>query len=408
MEQSTYHEWLNSDFNNKEHPESGITCQGCHMPLLNDDMGVVLSANYIFLQPKTPFGLHHFAGANTFMLEMLKNNGDELGVSATATQFDSTIARTKALLQRHSLLLEAAMRGRDEDTAFVEVKLTNIAGHKFPSGYPARRAWVELVMTDDGGDTLFHSGGWNGRYEVIGHDAQWEPHYDMVRTADQVQIYEMVMGDVNGNKTTVLERASYKLKDNRLPPSGFTAAHYSYDTAYVANVLPSDVDFNRDAGGQEGSGTDIVHYHVPMHGSTGTVHVSARVWYQSVPPKWMEEMFSHTSVEIDRFRTLYDAADNTPVLVCETSFMDVSTGVDGLAELGLRLFPNPVQSGPLVVLGADARVTAVTVFDLGGRRIGGIRGRVPARWSMELPVAGTYLVVVEAGGRRFTQRIVRL
>ena len=44
-EQATYHEWLNSEFNNREHPETGITCQGCHVPLLDDDIGVVLSAN---------------------------------------------------------------------------------------------------------------------------------------------------------------------------------------------------------------------------------------------------------------------------------------------------------------------------------------------------------------------------
>ena len=40
------------------------------------------------------------------------------------------------------------MASRNADTAFVEVKLLNAAGHKFPSGYPARRAWVELTMTD--------------------------------------------------------------------------------------------------------------------------------------------------------------------------------------------------------------------------------------------------------------------
>ena len=35
----------------------------------------------------------------------------------------------------------------------------------------------------------------------------YEPHHDVITQGDQVQIYEMVMGDVNGDVTTVLERA---------------------------------------------------------------------------------------------------------------------------------------------------------------------------------------------------------
>jgi len=40
----------------------------------------------------------------------------------------------------------------------------------------------------------------------------------------------MVMADVNGDRTTVLERAASKLKDNRLAPAGFSTTHYTYDT----------------------------------------------------------------------------------------------------------------------------------------------------------------------------------
>lgn len=406
VEQATYHEWVNSDFNDRVNAESGITCQGCHVPVIDD--GVVLSANYVFLQPKSPFGMHHFAGANSFMLNMLKNNIDELGLTASATQFDSTIARTDRMLQHNALLLEAHVTSRDEDTAFVDVKLTNLAGHKFPSGYPARRAWVELVVTNDNGDTIYRNGGWDGHYEVIGHDASWEPHYDVVRTPDEVQIYEMVMGDVNGTKTTVLERANSKLKDNRLVPSGFRADHYAYDTAYIANVPPSDTDFNHNALGQEGSGTDIVHYHAAMHGYAGTVHVQAHVWYQSAPPKWMEEMFAHNSTQIDRFRDLYNAADNTPVLVASASLTDVSTGVDDLAELGVTIFPNPVQNGPLIIAGLDRRVSAIAVYDMAGHRVATVVSPTGGRWSVDLPAAGTYVVVVDAAGKRFSRKVVKL
>lgn len=405
-EQATYHEWLNSTFNTDEHPEQGITCQGCHLPLIQDD-GVVISANYMFLQPRTPFGRHHFAGGNTFMLEMLKNNIGPLGLFANETQFDSTINRSERML-RNGLVLDARMVARDADTAFVDVTLLNTAGHKFPSGYPARRVWVELVLTDENGDTLFRSGGWNDTWEVIGHDAQWEPHYDMITQPDQVQIYEMVMADVNGDKTTTLERAASKLKDNRLVPELFTTQHYTYDTSYIANVPVSDIDFNHDDLGVEGSGSDVVHYHVPMNGYDGLVNVSARVWYQSSPPKWMEEMFSYTSAEIDAFRDMYDAADNTPFLVKETAFTDMSMAVDNADELGAHLFYDPT-SGMLSVTGLDERVLGVDVYDAAGKLVGSRGPSNDVRWQLRLPkTAGTYHVVLRTAQRSLLKSVVAL
>ena len=403
-EQATYHEWLNSYFNTDANPEEGVTCQGCHLPLIEND-GVVLSANYMFLQPRTPFGRHHFAGANTFMLEMLKNNIGTLGLFANATQFDSTINRTERML-RSGLVLDARMVARDADTAFVDVTLLNTAGHKFPSGYPARRAWVEIVLTDEDGDTLFRSGGWNDTWEVVGHDAQWEPHHDVITQPDQAQIYEMVMGDVNGDKTTVLERAASKLKDNRLVPQGFTQAHYTYDTAYVANVPASDTDFNHDDLGTEGSGSDIIHYHAPMGGYAGNVNVGVHVWYQSAPPKWMEEMFGHNSTEIDAFRDMYDAADNTPFLVKDTVFTDISTAVDNIAEMGTHVRYDAV-GGRIIVTGLDERVTGLDVYDASGRIVADRGTRTGTTWLIPLNAgAGTYIVVLRTKERAFAERIV--
>lgn len=407
VEQATYHEWVNSIYDTDANPEGGVSCQGCHVPRIDD--AVVISANYLFLQGRSPFGMHHFAGANTFMLELLKNNSEVLGLTASAAQFDSTIARTDRMLKQNSILLEANMAARDADTAFINVKLTNLAGHRFPSGYPSRRAFIELEVLDEANNTLFRSGGWDPAYEVIGHDADWEPHHDVIRTPDQAQIYEMVMSDVNGDKTTVLERAKEPLKDNRLVPIGFSTSHPSYDTTLIAGVPASDTDFNHGPGGEEGSGTDITRYHVPMNGYTGQVTVRTKVWYQSAPPRWMEEMFAHSTPEIDLFRDMYEAADGSPVLVKEHSFIDFTTGVDDLRELGVRIFPNPVMNGLLRVEGITGRVSSIEVFGVNGKLVAAHRPQGASSWQLRLPEGrGTYLVVVHAAGRRFVERVVVL
>ncbi|MCW5900625.1 MAG: T9SS type A sorting domain-containing protein [Flavobacteriales bacterium] len=405
VEQATYHEWINSVFDTNSDPEGGVSCQGCHVPRIDD--AVVISANYLFLQGHSPFGLHHFAGANTFMLELLKNNITALGLTATPEQFDSTIARTDRLLKQNTLLMDVSVTERDLDTAFIAVKLTNLAGHKFPSGYPARRAFIELTVRDAGGNVMFQSGGWDPQYEVIGHDDDWEPHHDVIRAPQQAQIYEMVMGDVNGDKTTVLERAKFPLKDNRLPPLGFTTTHPSYDTTLIAGVPAGDVDFNRFENGVEGSGTDITHYHVPMNGHSGLIEIEARVWYQAAPPRWMEEMFAYSTPEIDTFRAMYEAADGTPVLIKETAITDLSVGIDDLRELGVRIFPNPVRDGLLRIEGIGARVQAIEVYDLRGASVAKLVPAGEKSWTVRLPrVAATYVVVVRTAGRDFVERVV--
>ncbi|MBK8499507.1 MAG: T9SS type A sorting domain-containing protein [Flavobacteriales bacterium] len=404
VEQATYHEWVNSAYS-QQGGANAITCQGCHVPRITD--GIVIAGLYDWLTPRVPFGEHQFAGGNVFMLQLLKENLTDLGLTASSTHFDTTIARTNRMLQQNTLLLDVSVAERDADTARIAVQLTNLAGHKFPSGYPSRRAFVELVVTDPSGDTLFRSGGWDADHEVIGHDAEWEPHFDVITNADQAQIYEMVMGDVNGNKTTVLGRAKEPLKDNRLPPLGFNSTHYAYDTTRIFGVPASDIDFNLDDAGQEGTGADIIKYHVPLGGYLGTLNITARVWFQAVPPRWNEEMFAHNSDDIDAFRDLFDAADGTPVLVGTRSIVDVTDAVDDLEELGLRIFPNPVRDGLLRVDGIDDRITLIEVRDIRGALVAQHRPAGLGYWSLVLPDgAGIYAIVVRTARRSFVQRVV--
>jgi hypothetical protein len=85
------------------------------------------------------------------MLNLLKHNITALELTANEVQFDSTIARTERMLQQQSILLETTVMDRTTETATIDVKLTNLAGHKFPSGYPARRAFIELHVQDENG-----------------------------------------------------------------------------------------------------------------------------------------------------------------------------------------------------------------------------------------------------------------
>ncbi len=359
VEQATYHEWLNSDY------KDSVTCQGCHMPSLNKwPVRIVTGAQ---TEPRMPFYLHELVGGNVTMLKLLQNNIDQLDLKASSAQFDEVIAKTMDLLQKRTLQLDLDLIDRTPDTARFAVSLTNLAGHKFPSGYPARRAFIEFLVTNELGDTLFISGKTDETFEVVGHDPTYEPHYQAINREEQVQIYELVLGDVNGDVTTVLVRADYPLKDNRLPPLGFSQTDVVYDTTRIAGRALQDQDFNRK-NGVEGSGTDLVYYHIPLNGYYEFLQATAKVYYQPTPPKWMKEMFDHSTPEIDAFREMFDATDRSPVLL-ETASVNaeaISNNQETIVrEPFATVFPTPTTDGKITV--QSTRRHQLSVFTIGGQ-----------------------------------------
>lgn len=403
VEQATYHEWLNSDYADESSPNHA-ECQGCHFPRLDEP--VVISSNYIFLTGRTPYGLHEMVGGNTFMLELMKDNIEDLGITASAEEFDAVIDRTMESLQQESATLELFDLGVSDDTAYYEVMLTNHTGHRFPSGYPARRAYIEFVVRDADGNVRWQSGMMNDQYEISGQNADWEPHHQVLSDTSQVQVYEMVLGDVNGDVTTVLERADYALKDNRFAPLGFSTSHPSYDTTLVTGNALTDPDWNH-INGEEGSGTDRVYYHIPLEGYVGALTVEARLMYQSVPPKWLEEMFAYDTPEIEWFEEKYWETGAEPVEVDRELIETVIVGLDSPAAPFAAVFPNPTSDGRIVIQNGGLVDGRVHVHDASGRRV--LEQRVAVSpMEVRLPDApGVYLVVIEGAGYRWTERVLR-
>lgn len=399
FEQATYHEWKNSIYNALD-----SSCQSCHIPRITDSIDI--ATNYPFLDGRSPFGKHHLVGGNVFMLRMLRNNMTAIGATATPANYDTTIARTGRYLRNNTMDINLQYIARFNDTAFYDVELTNKAGHKFPSGYPSRISWVEVYVVDDQNDTIFWSGKYDGNGNVVNRDATYEPHYNVINSNQQVQIYEMVMGDVNANPTTVLERADTVLKDNRLAPKGFINAHSSIDTMRIYGI-GNDADFNF-SGPTEGTGGDVVHFHIPLNGYTGPLLVRANVWYHAVPRPWLDEMFSFNSTEIDTFRNFYNAADQTPSLVAAAEIDDINlSGGIQYAAKEIRAFPNPSSDGRITVDGwQNKNLQRVRVMDVTGREVmQPIEGH-QFTGVIELPGRGVYLLVLETGEGVITTKVL--
>ena len=328
VEQAIYQEWENSEFGLENK-----SCQSCHLPRLNE--GIKISSRPGFLTLRSPFGQHYFTGGNVFMLELMKNNHNLLGLNSTAELMAETISRTTTFLKKNTLELEIEQLENNSDTIFFKVEIENKAGHKFPTGYPSRRAFIEFLAVN-GNDTLFHSGKFGQHALSSGHE-NFEPHHEKITREDQVQIYEFVMGDTENNVTTILERAFLPLKDNRIVPKGFNQFHANYDTVKVVGKAEKDADY------YSSRGKETILYGIPKNRLTNNTLVKATFYYETVPQKWVKELFAHAAKDDDikRFETMYISTQQKPVFIAGDSVLAVVSTSASFQMPQVKVFPNP-------------------------------------------------------------------
>ncbi|MAO46475.1 MAG: hypothetical protein CL823_04930 [Crocinitomicaceae bacterium] len=427
VEQATYHEWINSAFSGLgvDLPEDAedfeATCQSCHMPQIDDP--VIISSGYAFLEPRTPYGLHQLAGANTAMLEIMRDNLSQLGLTASIEQFDSTLLWTQQMLTEKTIDLEVLSTSWNdvifgEDAYEIVVQLKNKAGHKFPSGYPSRRAFVELLISNPVGDTIFHSGKIDASgARIINADENglsgYEPHYDIISSEEQVQIYEVVDGDVTGNPTNIQERAAIKLKDNRIVPYGFSINHNVYDTTSIVGEALFDPNFN-SIGEISGTGSDDIIYSIPSEyfGDDSNFNLTINVWYQSMPPKWVESMFDYQTPEIELFESLYENHGAAPILIASHfSSINLVDNVESIEnKVIVNLFPSPTYSDFITLNWKNLEANSVyELYNSSGLRVGGgMLYEISGSQNIDLPFAnGIYLIKIYQSDGIITRRFAK-
>jgi hypothetical protein len=195
------------------------------------------------------------------------------------------------------------------------------------------------------------------------------------------------------------------LKDNRLVPIGFSTTHAVYDSTMIVGPAANDPNFNW-VNGVEGSGTDEIKFHIPVSGINGEVHVTARLMYQSVPPKWMEEMFAVDHEDINAFEEMYleEGADPVQVAMDETNTTLVGIGQnDQFFQLG----PNPTTTGQLRVNAGLDRILEVKIYDARGKLLVAYQPN-QSQFMLRLPDSiGTYLVDIRTERGRRVEKVVR-
>lgn len=302
-EQAMYSEWLNSDFRTGGLQEA--SCQSCHMPVIDEAIKIAAgSTNGV----RDNFAEHSFLGANTVMQDMLKNFSEELGVPA-GLDFDTSIARNREFLTT-SASIEVRDLNLSGTTLDFDINVLNKAGHKLPSGYHSRRVYLHVEVIDAEGEQVFESGRIRADGSIIGvsediNPASWELHYDRITSPAQVQVYQAIVGNSDGDRTHSLVNGDRYLKDNRLTPQGFDKVAVNADPNLPASfgifgAAVEDDDFNQ--------GRDTVSYSVAIP-EAGEFTVRAELRYQPLSFGHLRQLFTESEEvdQVDMFRTIYEA-----------------------------------------------------------------------------------------------------
>jgi len=292
-EQVPYLEWRHSSYKDAQ------SCQSCHMPVVEGEAPIA----GVMGQPRAAVSRHVFRGGNFFMPKILNRYRTELGVVALPQELAATSSRTVEHLGTSAAVLTLERTEVSGGRLTAHLLVESLAGHKLPTAYPSRRAWLHVTVLDDRGQTVFESGAIQPDGAIAGNDndadpSRYEPHYAAIERPDQVQIYEPILVGPDDGVTTGLLTAVRYVKDNRVLPLGFDKATAEEDIAVRGKAF-DDPDFT--------AGEDRIRYTVDLGGATGPFTVQAELLYQPIAYRWAHNLAQQQAMETDRFVGYYDS-----------------------------------------------------------------------------------------------------
>jgi hypothetical protein len=229
--ESTYDEWLNSAYaqGGVEAPAfagadpDGVVeaCQDCHLRRITG-LAADPQFNPVHRDCETTGCLpeHTMVGGNTWLPKLLQDADWRLS-APDAEHLEATFRETQQMLRRAATLSVTLTTTGTQPIAAVRV--VNETGHKLPTGYPeGRQMWLHVRAYDDAGSLVYESGAYD-----TGEDR-------LVRDGD-VKVYEAKQG-ISPEFAARLGKPSGPsfhfllnnevVKDNRIPPRGYTQAAY--------------------------------------------------------------------------------------------------------------------------------------------------------------------------------------
>jgi hypothetical protein len=350
-EQSTELEWQNSEYSRAG--DDFRSCQDCHMPttykgtslafkIANNETNLQfppttnrLPDDEIALTKRDHFARHSLHGLNVFLNQFFQQFPLVLGfqqidwmseqassIDPPAPVYSTGYPMELPLMNAFDSMLEMA----GQQTAMLDIeqldasaggitallKVHNATGHYLPTGVGFRRMFLEVVLLDAQGATLWASGRTNDLGFILDGTSDRvldseqptvfpkvppQPHYQTIDSGSEAQIYQEVILDSADEQTTSFLRRVKIIKDNRVRPEGFDPQAFAQsDSPYVRELAvlhgaEADDPYYSDP---SLTGADEIQYRIALDPQTlaRADHLQATLYYQSIPPFYLQQRFA--------------------------------------------------------------------------------------------------------------------
>jgi hypothetical protein len=293
----TYSEWRKSDYGTalfadgieaaavQNQPGISVkrqqTCQDCHMEIArSEDPEQQFLGCFFGPNRNGVLSIHNFSGANTWVPKILKGEFPALGYDEA---FDQAVQwSTELLTERTANLAVRGTRSGDGQSLNIEVEVTNLSGHKLPTGYSeGRRMWIELQVRNAGGALVYSNGAWDPATGDLQRDAQTRV-YEIKQGIWDAASSTCRIADAQGRASFHFVLNNCVAKDNRIPPLGFTGGD-DIEIAPVGATYPPE-----QPGSNRLRNVDIATYSVPLASASGPLTLSARLHFQVSSKEYIE------------------------------------------------------------------------------------------------------------------------
>jgi hypothetical protein len=277
------------------------SCQSCHYPKVE---GGGQASRFGSLK-RDHFVMHGAVGGATWVQDATLALWGGRDVDRRALELGKQ--RTMDLLKTAAeLSFESAEPGK------AVLRITNLTGHKLPSGYPeGRRMWVNVKFLDSSGKLLRELGKYGLKDDIVFGKPVSAP---TLLDPEQARVYECVpaISEAQAKKYGKKPGKSFHFvlndiiaKDNRIPPKGFTNAAFAEHLSAPVGAVYAD-----------GQHWDDVELEPPA----GCSRIVANLMYQSVSWEYLKFLAEENRTD-DWGKRLYDAWTRTgkcpPVSIAE-------------------------------------------------------------------------------------------
>jgi PKD repeat protein len=250
--------------------------------------------------------IHEFVGGNTWVPQLLQDTENWRLPSPHVDELNDTIVSARNMLQKAASMMMTVETSGTVKVATVRV--TNETGHKLPTGYPeGRRMWLNLKAYDASNSLIYESGVYTTASGVLDYQNPTTKVYEtkLGITPELATLLDRPDIPASGGESFHFVLNNTILKDNRIPPRGYTVAGFDQPGLRPVGTAYAD-----------GQYWDDTSYTLPLE----TERVVATLYYQTSSKEYIDFLRVKGGADGGVLGTMWDDLKSPPEWMAQAAY----------------------------------------------------------------------------------------